>query len=143
MAVEKGKIEIPLLLVKESFFSRERWYKCSICHVVVDRMFKFEDHWLKHLPGWNDFKGDQTDGFDILESSSITGDGQNSIQSENAARKPKLKASNEKLAIEEPPKIDFDASVALQNNIITVEGKVSKLDFHIQNEGCGILFESE
>ena len=42
-------IEIPLIIVKGSFESRKRNYKCNICKKVIDRLFQYEDHWLGHL----------------------------------------------------------------------------------------------
>ena len=44
-------IEIPLIIVKGSFESRKRNYKCNICKKVIDRLFQYEDHWLGHLIG--------------------------------------------------------------------------------------------
>lgn len=42
-------IEIPVIILKSSFDARERRYKCNICGEIQDRLFKYEDHWIKHL----------------------------------------------------------------------------------------------
>ena len=46
-----SSIEIPLLIIKSSFDSRQRYYKCGICKEVIDRLFKYEDHWFRHMIG--------------------------------------------------------------------------------------------
>ena len=50
MIIEKRTIEIPLIIVKDSIYARERNYKCKLCNEVLRRLFQFEDHWLKHFP---------------------------------------------------------------------------------------------
>ena len=55
-------IEIPLIIIKGSFESRKRNYKCNICKKVIDRLFQYEDHWLGHLISGGGTLGDDSRG---------------------------------------------------------------------------------
>ena len=44
-----GSIEIPFIMVKSSFESRYRQYKCVFCSKLLDKLSQYEDHWLSHI----------------------------------------------------------------------------------------------
>ena len=57
MSQSSQLIEIPLIILKTSFAAKERQYKCTTCGEVLDRLYKYEDHYEKHFYDGNNAKG--------------------------------------------------------------------------------------